>query len=67
MSDKILVVDDEPDTVNLTKMILERKGYQVVSALDGEEALQKAESEMPDFTAHEPEDILKAIEELSAG
>jgi len=49
LTDKILVVDDEPDTVNLTKMILEKKGYQVVSAPDGEGALQKAESEMPDF------------------
>lgn len=49
MKDKILVVDDEPDTVNLTRMILERKGYQVVSASDGDEALLKAETEMPDF------------------
>ena len=49
MTDKILIVDDEPDTINLAKMILERKGYHVVSAFTGDEAIQKAESEMPDF------------------
>lgn len=49
MPDKILIVDDEPDTINLAKMILERKGYHVVSASTGDEAIQKAESEMPDF------------------
>lgn len=49
MPDKILVVDDEPDTVNLAKRILERKGYQVITASKGEETLQKADSEMPDF------------------
>lgn len=49
MTDRILVVDDEPDTVNLTKMILERKGYNVLSSYNGEEALHKVDSEMPDF------------------
>lgn len=49
MTDKILVVDDELDTLNLAKMILERKGYQVVVASNGEEALEKADFERPDF------------------
>jgi len=49
LPDKILVADDEPDTRNLVKMILEREGYQVVGASNGEEALQKVDSKMPDL------------------
>jgi len=49
LPDKILVVDDEADTSNLAKLILEGEGYQVVVASDGEEALQKAGSEGPDL------------------
>ena len=49
MPDKILVVDDEPDTVNLAKMILEGEGFRVVVASNGSEALQKADSEGPDL------------------
>ena len=46
---RILVVDDEPDILNLTKMILTKRGYQVIVASDGEEALRKAEAEAPDL------------------
>ncbi len=46
---KILVVDDEPDSLNLTKMILEGERYQLVFGSNGEEALQKADSEAPDL------------------
>jgi DNA-binding response OmpR family regulator len=42
-----MVVDDEVDMVNATKMVLEIEGYEVVVAYDGEEALRKAETEMP--------------------
>ena len=49
MADKILIVDDAPDTIHLTKLILEGIGYQAVSASDGDEALQKMNSEMPDL------------------
>ena len=49
MSDKLLVADDEPDVASLAKMILEKRGYQVLVAPDGEEALRKAEAEMPDL------------------
>ena len=47
MADKILVVDDELDILNLTKEILEKNGFQVVTAVNGDEALLKAEAEMP--------------------
>jgi DNA-binding response OmpR family regulator len=49
LPDRILVVDDEPDILNLTKMILAKRGYQVTVASDGEEALQKAQAEAPDL------------------
>jgi CheY-like chemotaxis protein len=47
--DRILVVDDEPDTLNLTKMILEKKRYQVIVTPDSDEALRKADAEAPDL------------------
>lgn len=46
---RILVVDDEPDLQNLARMILEAKGYTVISAFNGEEALKKVDAEMPDL------------------
>jgi len=46
---KILVVDDELDTVNLAKVILEREGYWVTAALNGEEALTAVQTEQPDL------------------
>jgi len=49
LPDKILVVDDEPDPLSLTKRILERNGYRVFTASDGEEALQKVNAEPPDL------------------
>ena len=36
---KILVVDDDPDFVEATRMVLEAGGYQVVCAADGDEGL----------------------------
>jgi DNA-binding response OmpR family regulator len=44
-----MVVDDELNIRNLAKMILEGEGYQVITASDGAEAIQKAEDEMPDL------------------
>jgi len=49
MSKKILIIDDETDLVDLTKVYLESENYNVVTAHDGEEGLQKAESENPDL------------------
>ena len=46
---KILVADDELDIRNLTRIILEKNGYQVSLATNGEEAAQKAEKELPDL------------------
>ena len=46
---KILVIDDDPDLQILLQTVLERKGFQVVSAYNPEEGIQKVESEKPDL------------------
>jgi two-component system response regulator VicR len=47
MGKKIMVVDDEPDTVDLIKLVLETEGFEVVSAYSGMECLEKLEIEKP--------------------
>lgn len=49
MAKKILVVDDEKPISDIIKFNLEKEGYEVVVAFDGEEALAKVESEDPDL------------------
>jgi len=46
---KILVVDDEPDAIDLIKFNLKAAGYEVITAADGEEALKKTRSMLPDL------------------
>jgi CheY-like chemotaxis protein len=46
---KILVVDDDPDFVESTRMILEHDGYLVVSAANGAQGLRKLAVEKPDL------------------
>jgi CheY-like chemotaxis protein len=46
---KILVVDDDPDFVNLTRKILRAKGYEVITAASGQQALQVMRKEKPDL------------------
>ena len=49
MAEKLLIVDDEKDTLKLVSLMLERQGYEVVSALDGPTALELVKSEKPDL------------------
>jgi CheY-like chemotaxis protein/MinD-like ATPase involved in chromosome partitioning or flagellar assembly len=49
MGEKILIVDDDADTVKFISMILTRLGYDVVAALSGQQALELAHSEQPDL------------------
>jgi two-component system alkaline phosphatase synthesis response regulator PhoP/two-component system response regulator VicR len=49
MPKKILAVDDERHIVRLVQVNLERAGYQVVTAFDGKDALEKVASEQPDL------------------
>jgi len=46
---KILVVDDDEPIVNIVKFNLQREGFDVVEAFDGEEAIAKADEENPDL------------------
>ena len=46
---KILLVDDDVDFVESTKMVLESKPYEVIIAYEGEEGLRKAREEKPDL------------------
>ncbi len=65
---KILIVDDEPDTVGLVKAILKSKGFSVDTASNGKECLKKLEKNntmlvlldimMPDMSGWE---VLKRI------
>jgi CheY-like chemotaxis protein len=46
---KILVVDDDPDFVESTRMMLEPNGYEVISAANGDEGLSQLAEEKPDL------------------
>ena len=46
---KVLVVDDEPRVVQLVSMNLKLEGFDVISAADGYEALEKVTKGMPDI------------------
>jgi CheY-like chemotaxis protein len=46
---KILVVDDEPAVCEVVKEFLESRGYRVVTALSGQEALAAVRRERPDL------------------
>ncbi len=46
---KILLVDDDPDFLEATKLVLESEAYEVITALNGDEGLQKAGTERPDL------------------
>ena len=45
----MLIADDEPDIVEILKYNLEKEGYTVVTAKDGDEALDKARLTQPDL------------------
>ena len=45
----VLVVDDDPNVVELARLYLEREGYRVLTALDGADGLASAREERPDI------------------
>ena len=47
MNELILVIDDEPKIVKLARDYLERSGYRVLTAADGQSALAMARQEKP--------------------
>ncbi|MBI4124837.1 MAG: response regulator [Deltaproteobacteria bacterium] len=46
---KILIVDDNADTVEILKSLLEKEGYKVLVSQDGEEGVQIAAQQIPDL------------------
>lgn len=46
---KVLIADDEPDILEILKYNLSNEGYEVVTAKDGDEALEKARRHLPDL------------------
>lgn len=46
---KIMVVDDEPDMIEVLREFLEGEGYTVIPANNGKEALEKFDQESPDL------------------
>lgn len=47
--EKILIIDDDPDFVRATAMVLQSAGYEIVEAFSGKEGLEKSGSEKPDL------------------
>jgi two-component system, OmpR family, alkaline phosphatase synthesis response regulator PhoP len=46
---KVLIADDEPDILEILKYNLVNEGYQVITAKDGDEAVEKAKIFLPDL------------------
>ena len=49
LNSKILVVDDDPNVVDLVRLYLERDGHEVLIANDGVAGLETAREELPDL------------------
>ncbi len=45
----VLVVDDDPKILELVRVYLQRAGYTVLTAADGEDALRKVEAHRPNL------------------
>jgi DNA-binding response OmpR family regulator len=49
MAEKILIIDDDIDTLKLVGLMLQKQGYQIVAAPNGQQGLTQAEMENPDL------------------
>lgn len=49
MAKKILIVDDEPDILDLATVRLKKTGYEIIEAIDAEKALAILKKETPDL------------------
>ena len=49
MTEKILIIDDDVDTLRLVGLMLQRQGYNITAATNGEQGLTKAFEERPDL------------------
>ena len=57
---RILIVDDDADFAESTKIVLESKPYEVIVAVNGNEGLRKAREEKPDLVLL---DIIMPVED----
>ena len=46
---KILIVDDDPDFQNATRIVLEKEGHAIISAESGNEGYRRAREDKPDL------------------
>ncbi len=46
---RILCIEDEPEMIDLIRLILERKGFEVLGAVGGQEGLEVVRNEKPDL------------------
>lgn len=46
---RILCIEDEPEMINLIRLILERKGFEVLGAVGGQEGIEAIRRERPDL------------------
>jgi CheY-like chemotaxis protein len=68
---KILIIDDDPDFVRTTGIVLKSAGYEILEAYSGKEGLEKSKSEKPDLyiidlmmeTYSEGSNVVKALKE----
>ncbi len=66
---KILIIDDDPDFVQTTGIVLKSAGYEVLKAFSGKEGLEKSKSDKPDLyiidlmmeTYSEGSNVIKAL------
>ena len=56
MSFRVLAVDDEPDVLGLVETKLQKAGFEVFTATNGQEAVDLAIAEKPDVSYHERHD-----------
>jgi CheY-like chemotaxis protein len=49
MQEKVLIIDDDIDTLKLVGLMLQHQGYQITAASSGEQGLEKAGSQHPDI------------------
>jgi len=65
---KILIVEDEPNLLELYKREMEDEGYEVLTAMDGETALDLVKKQLPDLVILDIKikkmDGLKVLEEI---
>ena len=44
---RVLLVEDDPSVLKMTRLRLEHEGFDVVTAMDGEQALEEADAQLP--------------------